>query len=91
MNKHLKVPKGKDTLAVWVAGHTYIRLMNAKGQETFRFDSPGKHVTALVPAGRCTIETDGKLGKIEFASLSTHRSGQAADATKPSVSKAKRR
>jgi hypothetical protein len=84
MTKQLNVPKGKDSVGVWVTGHTYVRLLNSEGEETFRFDSPGKHVTAAVQPGRFTIETDGKLGKVELASLPPHlRTGLRADSTKP--------
>ena len=84
MNKEIDVPKGKEVVSVRMSEHTHIRLLNSKGEETFRFDSPGNHVSAVVPAGRYTIETDGKLGEVEYASLPSHLPGLSeADATKP--------
>jgi hypothetical protein len=89
MKKQLNVPKGSDLVSLWVTGHTYVRLLDSKGEETFRFDSPGEHVTAATPPGDYTIETDGKLGKVEVASLNPRlRSGREADATKPPMPKA---
>jgi hypothetical protein len=90
MIKDLNVPKGKDLVGVWVTGHTYLRLMNSEGAETFRFDSPGNHVTAVVQPGPYTIETDGKLGEVKLVSLPPHlRTGREADSTKPPMPKAK--
>jgi hypothetical protein len=85
MKKQLSVPKGNDVVGIWVTGHTYVRLLDSKGEETFRFNSPGEHVTAAVEPGDFTIETDGKVGKVEMASLARHRVGRAADASKPPV------
>jgi hypothetical protein len=88
MKKQLDVPKGSDIVGVSVTGHTYVRLLDAKGEETFRFDSPGEHVTAAVGPGVYTIDTDGKLGKIELSSFdSKSRSRGQADATKPPMPK----
>jgi len=85
MKKQLDVPKGNDIVGVSVTGHTYVRLVNSNGEETFRFDSPGEHVTAAVQPGTYTIDTDGKLGKVELTSLDPSlRSGRGGfDATKP--------
>lgn len=88
MKKQLNVPKGNDVVGMWATGHTYVRLLDSKGEETFRFDSPGEHVTAVVQPGAYTIDTDGKLGKVELTSLDPRlRSGRAADATKPPMPK----
>jgi hypothetical protein len=89
MNKQLSVPKGKDIVSIWVTDHTFLRLIDAKGEEIFRFDSPGEHVTAAVQPGSYTIESDGKIGKVEFASLDPKlRSTPKADATQPPMPKA---
>ncbi len=82
--KQLDVPKGSNIVGISVTGHTYVRLLDTKGDETFRFDSPGEHVTAAVGPGTYTIDTDGKLGKIELSSLDLKSRGTSqADATKP--------
>jgi hypothetical protein len=84
MKKQLSVPKGSDVVGLSVTGHTYLRLLDAKGGETFRFDSPGEHVTAVVQPGAYTIDTDGKLGNVELSALDPRsRSGGQVDATKP--------
>ena len=88
MKKQLDVPKGNDVIGMSVTGHTYIRLLDAKGEETFRFDFPGEHVTAVVQPGNYTVDTDGKLGTVEFQTLNPllHpllRTRREADATKP--------
>jgi hypothetical protein len=88
MRKQLDVPKGNDIIGMSVTGHTYIRLLDAKGEETFRFDSPGEHVTAFVQPGNYTADTDGNLGTVEFHTLNPlmhplSRSRREADATKP--------
>jgi len=91
MSQSVEVPKGKDTLNLWITDHTYVRLVNSEGDETFRSDSPGKHVTAIVQPGRFTIETDGKMEKVEPASLPSNlRSGGEFDATKPPMLTEKR-
>jgi hypothetical protein len=88
MNKQISVPKGNDIIAIWAAGHTYIRILDAKGNQTFRFDSPGEHVTAVAQPGDYTIDTDGKVSKVEFATLDARLRGAGqADATKPPVLK----
>ena len=84
MKKQLSVPKGNDVVGLWATGHTYIRLLDAKGDAVFRFDSPGEHVTAAVQPGDYTIETDGKLGKVELSSPDPRlRAGREADSMKP--------
>lgn len=87
MNKQIEVPKGKDIISVSLSGHTFARLLNAKGDEVFRSASPAQDVTAVVQPGAYTVDTDGKLGKIELSSLESFdpafRSRPAADATKP--------
>ena len=49
MKKQLNVPKGNDVVGLNVTGHTYVRLVNSRGEETFRFDSPGEHVRSNSP------------------------------------------
>jgi hypothetical protein len=88
MKKLLNVPKGNDVVGMWVTGHTYVRLVDSKGEETFRSASPGEYVTAAVRTGVYTIETDGRVGKIELTALDSQwRSPQHADATKPPLPK----
>ena len=82
MKKQINVPKGSDIVGLSVTGHTYVRLLNSKGEETFRFDSPGEHVTANVQPGDYTVETDGKIGKVEPAALKSQSRGRA-DGLKP--------
>jgi hypothetical protein len=82
MKKKFDVPTGRDVVTLSVTGHTYLGLVDAKGEETFRFDSPGEHVTAVVSPGAYTAETDGKLGKMEFSSLGP-RARSKVDATQP--------
>jgi hypothetical protein len=90
MTKQISVPKGTDVVGVAVKGHTYLRLIDSDGKETFRFDSPGEHVTASVQPGSYTVETDGKIGKVDFSSLDHPglRTARAADATQPPMPKA---
>jgi hypothetical protein len=87
MKKQVEVPKGKDTIAMSVSGHTYVRLLDPRGEEIYRSASATTDVTAVVGPGAYTIETDGKIGKSEAGSLQsldpTFRSRVAADATKP--------
>jgi hypothetical protein len=91
MNKQLEVLKGKDTISLSLSGHTFVRLLNAKGDEIFRSASPANDVTAVVQPGAYTIDTDGKLGKVELNSLESlnpaFRRRPAADATKPPMPK----
>jgi hypothetical protein len=86
--KKLDVPKGSNIVGISATGHTYVRLLDPKGDEIFRFDSPGEHVTAAIEPGTYTVDTDGKLGKIELNSfdLKSRGTGQA-DATKPPMPK----
>jgi len=85
MKKRIEVPEGKDVVGLSVSGHSYIRLLDSNGNETFRFDSPGEHITAVVRPGTYTIETDGKLGKIDLAAAERLRSPAVFDALKPPV------
>jgi hypothetical protein len=91
MNKPLEVPKGKDIISLSLSGHTFVRLLNAKGDEIFRSASPAQDVTAVVQPGAYTIDTDGKLGKVELTSLESLHPAfcqrPAADAAKPPMSK----
>jgi hypothetical protein len=84
MQKPIDVPKGSDVVGVSVTGHTFVRLLDARGDETFRSESPAEQVTAVVKPGTYTVDTDGKLGKIETAALEPRLRGPIpADATKP--------
>jgi hypothetical protein len=87
MKKPLDVAKGKDLVTLSLTGHTYVRLLDAKGDEVFRSASPAESVTAVVQPGSYTVETDGKLAKYEVGSLESlgpHLGARAAvDATKP--------
>lgn len=83
MKKLIKVPKGKDVVGLSVSSHSYVRLLDSNGNETFRFESPGTHITAVVRPGTYTVETDGKLGKIDFASADRLRDTSEFDALKP--------
>lgn len=87
MKKQVEIPKGKDNIAMSLTGHTFVRLLDAKGDEIFRSASSAQDVTAVVEPGTYTVETDGKLGKYEVGSLEslhpTFRSRPAADAAKP--------
>jgi hypothetical protein len=91
MNKQLEVPKGKDIISLSLSGHTFVRLLNAKGDEIFRSASPAQDVAAVVQPGAYTVDTDGKLGKVELNSLESlnpaFRRRPSADATKPPMSK----
>jgi hypothetical protein len=82
MNKQLEVPKGKDIVSMSLSGHTFVRLLDAKGEEIFRSASPAQDVVAVVQPGTYTAETDGKLGKMEFSSLGP-RAPSKVDATQP--------
>lgn len=84
MNKEITVPKGKDFVSISVSGHKYVRLLDAEGTEIFRSDSPGEYVTAAVEPGKYTVDTDGKIGKVDSGALDErHRKGRLADAGKP--------
>jgi hypothetical protein len=84
MKQQLNVPKGNDIVSVWAKGHTYVRLIDSKGEETFRFQSPGEQITAAVKPGEYTIDTDGKLSKVELASLNSKlKHSYEGDSTKP--------
>jgi hypothetical protein len=83
MKKLIEVPEGKNVVGLSVSGHSYVRLLDSNGNETFRFDSPGEHITAVVRPGTYTIETDGKLGKIDLAAADRLRGTAEFDAMKP--------
>jgi len=84
MNKQLKVSRGKDLLSIQLAGHSYVRITDEAGNETFRSDSNTRHVNAIVPPGRYVVETDGKLNKVTHASREQqHREPRPLDATNP--------
>ena len=86
MKKTIEIPKGKEILGIAISGHTYVRLLDTNGSETFRFDSPGEHVTAVVTPGTYTIETDGKLGRTDLATNERSRRVEHA-ALKPPPSR----
>jgi hypothetical protein len=81
--KELTVPKGKDVVSLAVSGHKYVRIIDAAGNEAFRSDAPGEAVSAILPPGNYTIDTDGKIGKADVGALDSKR-GEAAsyDGTK---------
>jgi hypothetical protein len=84
MTKTIEVPKGKGVLGVAVTGHTYLRLLDAQGRETFRSDSAGEHITAAVQPGSYTLESDGRIGKIDYAPLPARlAAGQESDPARP--------
>ena len=84
MTKEIDVPQGSGAIAITVTDHKYVRLLNSRGDETFRFDSTGRHITAVVQVGHWTIETDGKLDKVETGQLPERlRHRHEFDATKP--------
>jgi hypothetical protein len=69
MKKQLKVPRGKDLLTVAVSGHSYLSLADEAGTETFRSDSPTRHINVSVSPGRYVVETDGKIQKLQLTAL----------------------
>jgi hypothetical protein len=83
MKKAIEVPKEKNVIGISVSGHFYVKLLDANGTETFRFQSSGEHITAVVPPGSYTIETDGKLGKIDLGSAERLQDKREFDALKP--------
>ena len=84
MNKEITVPKGKDFVSISASGHKYITLIDAKGNEVFRSNSPAESVTAAVEPGSYTVDTDGKIGKIDYGTLDErYRKGRPIDAGKP--------
>jgi hypothetical protein len=91
MKKETDVPKGSNVINISATGHTFVRLLDAKGEEVFRSASSAERVTAIVQPGAYTIDTDGKLGKVELSSLESldpaFRRRPAVDATKPPMPK----
>jgi hypothetical protein len=84
MKKQLTVPKGNDVVGLTATGHTYIQLLDSKGEAVFRSDSASADVTATVQPGDYTVDTDGKLGKVALSSLEPRfRVGREADSMKP--------
>jgi hypothetical protein len=83
MKKTIEVPKGNDLVGLPVSGHSYVRVLDAAEREVFRFDSPGEHVTAVLAPGTYTVETDGKVGKIEFGAARRLLEMRELDALKP--------
>jgi|KBSMisStaDraftv2_1062788.scaffolds.fasta_scaffold431446_2 hypothetical protein len=84
MNKQLKVSRGKDLLSIQLAGHSYVRITDEAGNETFRSDSDARHVNAIVSPGRYVVETDGKLNKLtQSAREPRHREARPVQAMKP--------
>jgi hypothetical protein len=69
VKQQINVTAGKDLVTIEASGHKFVRLLDAKGEEIFRFDSPGEHVTAFVHPGRYTVESDGKLGKVDVGTI----------------------
>ena len=84
MNKEITVPRGKDFVNISASGHKYIRLLDAEGNEILRSNAPGESVTAVVDPGRYTVDTDGKIDKVDFGTLDErYRKGRPVDAGKP--------
>jgi hypothetical protein len=83
MRKVIEVPSGKDLIGISVSGHSHVILLDSNGAETFRFQSPGEHITAVVRPGSYTIETDGRLGKIDLTSAERLKGARKFDAMKP--------
>lgn len=67
MKKSIEVPKGRQVITATAAGHSYVAITDASGNEVFRFNSSGEHISAALPAGSYTVETDGKLSKVDIA------------------------
>lgn len=83
MKRTISVAKGKDLVDVRVTNHSYVVLYDASGDEWFRSQSKGKHVTVIVIPGRYTIETDGKFVKIAQIRLESElRTPRAEDLRK---------
>jgi len=84
MTKEITVPKGKDYVSISASGHKYISVIDANGNQIFRSNSPAETVTAALGPGSYTVDTDGKLGKIDYGSLDErHRAGRPMDANSP--------
>ena len=81
--KELTVAKGKEVVSLSASGHKFVRVLDAKGNEVFRSDSPGESVSALLPAGKYTIESDGTVGKVEAAEIDKKHRGKVYDGEKP--------
>jgi len=80
MNRKLTIPRGKDVVRMTVTGHSYVRLLDENGQEIFRFQSPGRHVTAVVRPGRYRWRLTASLGGSN-SPLSNHASGRRDSST----------
>lgn len=84
MSKQITVPKGKDYVSIAASGHKFIRVLDVDGNEIFRSNSPAESVTALLDSGSYTIDSDGKIGKVDYGNLDARlRTGRPADASKP--------
>lgn len=83
MTKEITVPKGKDFASISVTGHQYVRVLDAGGNEVLRSNSPSEYVTAALDPGRYTVESDGKIGKVDFGSLDERVRKTRVDASKP--------
>ena len=81
--KELTVAKGKEVVLLSVSGHKYVRVLDGKGNEVFRSDSPGESVSALLPAGKYTIESDGTVGKVDAAEIDKKHRDKVYDGEKP--------
>src|SRR3954453_3695883 len=66
MSKQITVPKGKDYVSIAASGHKYIRILDAEGNEIFRSNSPAESVTAVLDPGSYTVESDGRIGKVDY-------------------------
>jgi hypothetical protein len=79
----LTVAKGKEVVSLSVSGHKYVRVLDEKGNEVFCSDSPGESVSALLPAGKYTIESDGTVGKVDAAEIDKRHRDRVYDGEKP--------
>lgn len=84
MSKQITVPKGKDYVSIAASGHKYIRILDAEGNEIFRSNSPAESVTAVLESGSYTVDSDGRIGKVDYGNLDARlRTPRPADASKP--------
>ena len=92
MKRTVLVPEDIDLIDVRVTNHTYVVLYKASGDEWFRSQSKGKHVTIMAMPGRYTLETDGKFLEIAQLKLEPElRTPKPEDLRKvPSLSRMKR-
>ena len=84
MSKQITIPKGKDYVSIAASGHKYVRILDAGGNEVFRSNPPAESVTAVLGPGDYTVDSDGKIGRVDYGNLEAHlRPVRPLDATKP--------